>query len=98
MQYIITARDGENMLEKRLAVRDAHLENLNKILGRVVCAGGLLDEAGTMKGSVLVMDFDTKEDLDAYLASEPYIAAGVWEKVTVDRMNVVFLGGEKVGK
>ena len=44
MQYIIKAYDGENMLERRLAVRPRHLENMAKVPGKVICAGGLLDE------------------------------------------------------
>ncbi len=98
MQYLITAYDGENMLEKRLAVRSRHLENLSSVKGKILCAGGILDEEGKMKGSMLVMDFDCKEHLDEYLAGEPYIAEKVWETVTVDPMNVVILDGEKVGK
>ena len=97
MQYIITGYDGSGMLEKRLAVRPRHLQNLAQVKGRILCAGGLLDDAGRMKGSVLVMEFETQADLDAYLASEPYIAEKVWERVQVERMNVVVLNGEKVG-
>ncbi len=98
MQFVITAYDGPGMLEKRLEVRGRHLENMSKIKGKVLCAGGLLDEEGKMKGSVLVLEFDGKEQLDDYLASEPYIKEHVWENVTVERMNVVLLDGEKVGK
>lgn len=98
MQYIITAYDGEGMLEKRMEVRPRHLENMSKVNGKVLCAGGLLDDEGKMKGSVLVMEFETKEDLDQYLESEPYIREKVWERVTVENMNVVLLNGEKVGK
>ncbi len=75
------------MLEKRLAVRPRHLQNLAQVKGRILCAGGLLDDAGRMKGSVLVMEFETQADLDAYLASEPYIAEKVWERVQVERVN-----------
>ena len=39
MQFIITAYDGENMLDKRLAVRGRHLENLSRVNGKVICAG-----------------------------------------------------------
>ena len=28
MQFVITAYDGENMLEKRMSVRPRHLENM----------------------------------------------------------------------
>ena len=98
MQYVITAYDGENKLEERMRVRPQHLKNMSGIGGKVICAGSLLDEEGKMKGSVLILDFDSEEKLDAYLASEPYITEGVWEKVTVERMNVVLVNGEKVGK
>jgi uncharacterized protein YciI len=95
MQFVITAYDGEGMLEKRMEVRPAHLANMSQIKGKVVCAGGLLDEEGKMKGSVMVMDFPSKELFDEYLESEPYVKAGVWQKITVERMNVVLLNGEK---
>ena len=49
MQFIITAHDGEGMLARRLEVRPQHLENMGKIKGNVLCAGGLLDEEGKMK-------------------------------------------------
>lgn len=98
MQYVIKAYDGENMLEKRMKVRAAHLENLKTIDGKILCGGGLLDENGNMKGSVLVLEVEDKSKLDAYLESEPYIKSGVWQKIEVDPMNVVIVGGEKVGK
>ena len=98
MQYIIRAYDGENMLQKRMEVRPRHLENMAKVNGKVICAGGLLDEEGKMKGSILIMEFDDRAGLDQYLATEPYITEHVWEKVKVDSMNVVILNGEKVGK
>lgn len=98
MQYIITAYDGVNMLEKRMEIRPRHLQNISQVKGKVLCAGGLLDEEGKMKGSVLVMEFDSRELLDEYLKSEPYIAEKIWDKVTVEPMNVVVLNGEKVGK
>ena len=96
MQFAIVARDGKNMLEKRLKVRPRHLENMSRVNGRVLCAGGILDDEGRMAGSVIVLDVPSREQLDEYLASEPYIAEGVWEKVTVEKMNVVILDGEKL--
>ena len=96
MQFIVKAYDGEGMLEKRMAVRPRHLEGMNELGKHIICAGGLLDDAGKMKGSVLVLEFDSRAELDDYLASEPYITDGVWEKVEVEIMNVVILNGEKV--
>ena len=98
MQYAIIAHDGKGMLEKRLVVRQRHLENIARIKGKVICAGGILDEEGKMAGSVMILDFDSKELLDEYLKSEPYIQEHVWETVEVERMNVVIINGEKTGK
>ncbi len=95
MQFLIKAYDGEGLLERRMEVRPRHLENMGKVNGKVICAGGLLDENGKMKGSALVMEFADRAGLDDYLASEPYIAEHVWEKVEVEPINVVLVNGEK---
>lgn len=99
MQYLITAHDGPDMLEKRMEVRPRHLANMEKVkkAGSVVCAGGILDEAGRLVGSALVLDFSTKDLLDEYLTNEPYITEKVWETVTVEPMHVVILRNETVG-
>lgn len=95
MQFVITAYDGEGMLDKRMEVRPRHLEGMSRLGEHVVCAGGLLDEAGKMKGSVLVVEFENREEVDEYLANEPYVLEHVWEKIEVERMNVVILKGER---
>ena len=89
VQFVVRAYDGEGMLEKRLEVRPRHLESIERIRKHVVCAGGLLDDEGKMKGSLLVMEFESRQELDAYLANEPYVQEHVWERIEVERMNVV---------
>ena len=98
MQFVITAYDGENALERRRAARPRHLEGAAKLGKHILCGGGLRDEEGKMKGSVMVMDFESREELDNYLNNEPYILENVWERVEVETMNVVILNGETVGK
>ena len=49
-----------------------------------------------MKGSALVMEFESRKELDDYLANEPYVVEKVWEKIEVETMKVVLLKGEKV--
>lgn len=88
-QFVVRAYDGEGMLEKRLEVRPRHLESIKRIREHVVCAGGLLDDEGKMKGSLLVMEFESRQELDEYLANEPYVQEHVWERIEVERMNVV---------
>ena len=94
MQFLVKAYDGEGMLERRMAVRPRHLEGMKKLGKQIVCAGGLLDDEGKMKGSALVLEFPDRAALDDYLANEPYVTEHVWEKVEVVIMNVVILQGE----
>ena len=93
-QFIIRAYDGSGQLQRRLEVRPRHLENMQRIQEHVLCAGGILDEEGQMIGSLLVMEFESRAELDAYLASEPYVCEHVWERIEVERMNVVILNKE----
>ena len=95
MQFMVKAYDGEGMLGKLMEVRPRHLEGM-KVLGKqVICAGGLLDDDGKMKGSVLILDFPDRTALDHYLENEPYVQEHVWEKIEVEVMNVVLVNGEK---
>ena len=93
MQFMIKALDGENKLAKRMEVRPRHLEGMEKLRSHIICAGGLLDNEGKMKGSLLILDFPSRDDLDSYLASEPYVVEQVWEKIEIETMNVV-IGGK----
>ena len=89
MQFMIKAYDGAGKLEKRMEVRPRHLEGMARLGAHVICAGGLLDEEGKMKGSALIMEFADRSELEAYLAGEPYVQEHVWEKIEIERMNVV---------
>ena len=93
MHFMIKALDGEGKLAKRMEVRPRHLEGMEKLRSNIICAGGLLDDEGKMKGSVLILDFPSRAELDSYLAAEPYVVEQVWEKVEVETMNVV-IGGK----
>ena len=93
MQFLVKAYDGPDMLDKRMEVRPQHLEGMKALGKQIICAGGLLDEESAMRGSALVMEFDNRAALDAYLESEPYVVEGVWQKIEVDIINVVLVNG-----
>ena len=79
-----------------MAVRPQHLENMAKMMDKIIFAGGLLDDNGRMKGSVLILDFSGREELEDYLNNEPYIREEVWEKVSVETVNPVIVSGKKI--
>ena len=74
-----------------------HLVGVERLKEHHVVAGGQLDGEGRLKGSVLIVESNKREDVDDYLAKEIYAKEHVWEKITVERMNVVQAHGEKVG-
>ena len=98
MLYAIIAEDVENSLEKRLAARPAHLERLNALLdqGRLILAGPhpAIDsedpgEAG-FSGSLVVAEFEDIDAVQAWANDDPYMHAGVYDKVTVKPFKKVF--------
>lgn len=91
MFYAIISQDIENSLGKRLAARPAHLERLQslKAQGRLLLAGPhpAIDsedpgEAG-FSGSLVVAEFESLQQAQDWADADPYIAAGVYQQVTV---------------
>lgn len=95
MQFLIRAYDGEGKLDKRMEVRPRHLEGMKKLSEHIISAGGLLDEDGKMKGSALIMDFESRKELDDYIANEPYVLENVWDKIVIEPINVVIANGKE---
>jgi len=95
MQFLVRAYDGAGKLEKRMEVRPRHLEGMKNLSDHIICAGGLLDAEGKMKGSALIMDFESRKELDDYIANEPYVLGKVWEKIEVEPINVVIANGKR---
>lgn len=91
MLYAIISQDTENSLQARLGARPDHLARLQQLQneGRLVLAGPhpAIDsndpgEAG-FTGSLVVAEFPSLEDAQLWADKDPYIAAGVYQQVTV---------------
>jgi uncharacterized protein YciI len=91
MLYAIISEDKENSLPLRLQARPAHLARLEALQaeGRLVLAGPhpAIDsenpaEAG-FSGSLVVAEFTDLAAAEAWADADPYIEAGVYQKVTV---------------
>ncbi len=52
-----------------------------KANGNFVIGGAMLNDEGKMIGSTMVLQFETKEQLQQWLDTEPYITGKVWEKM-----------------
>lgn len=85
MQFIIIGHDLPDALPRRLEVRQKHIDLCNdmKTKGTMLYGVALIDDAGQMKGSMVVCDFPDRAAVDEYLKVEPYVSARVWGKVEV---------------
>ena len=91
MLYVIIGEDVENSLAQRLAARPAHLERLHALrdAGHLLLAGPnpAIDsndpgEAG-FSGSVIIAEFDSLDAAQRWADADPYVAAGIYQRVTV---------------
>ncbi|PMR82230.1 YciI family protein [Halomonas urumqiensis] len=91
MLYAIISEDVKNSLERRLAARPDHLKRLEDLRdeGRLVLAGPhpAIDstdpgDAG-FSGSLVVAEFDNLKEAQAWADADPFVIAGVYDKVTV---------------
>lgn len=98
MLYTIVGQDIANSLERRLSVRPAHLDRLKKLQdeGRLLLAGPFpaIDSidpgpAG-FSGSLIVAEFSSLQDAQAWADADPYVAAGVYAGVSVKPFKKVF--------
>lgn len=98
MYYAIVCQDVENSLEKRMSVRPDHVARLQTLRdeGRLLTAGPHpkidSEDPGSngFTGSLIVAEFESLEAAQAWADADPYITAGVYEKVTVKPYKKVF--------
>lgn len=87
MLFLVIAHDGtdEGALERRLAVREKHLERSSKLkeAGTLQLGGAILGEGGRMIGSAMVIEAENEEALRALLESDPYRDGDVWRRFEI---------------
>lgn len=98
MWYAIVGEDHPGSLDKRLAARPAHLERLQALqtAGRLLVAGPCpaIDSADPgpagFTGSLIVAEFPSLAVAQSWADADPYVAAGVYAKVSVKPFRKVF--------
>ncbi len=91
MWYLIFGHDRANSLEARKAARPEHLQRLQALLdaGRLRLAGPFpaidAEDPGPagFSGSLIIAEFDSLDDAQAWADADPYVAAGVYQSVDV---------------
>ena len=79
--FAIICHDKPGMLQVRIDTREAHLGFLRK--EDVVRLAGPLIEEGEMRGSLIVVEFDSLEDAQRWVDMDPYKAAGLFASTDI---------------
>lgn len=91
MLYAIMAEDAPNSLERRMEIRPRHLPRVQQLVdqGRLLC-GGAFPAIDSMDpgpagftGSLIVAEFGSLEEAQAWIEADPFYVEGVYAKVVV---------------
>ncbi|MEA3127761.1 MAG: uncharacterized protein QOD67_4780 [Caballeronia sp.] len=95
MAFIIETWDKPGYAPVRIQERDVHLTYLeaNKAL-LLACGAKLQDDGSDAGGGVYVVDLDTREDAERFIAMDPFALAGLFERVTITRWRKAYLDGK----
>lgn len=87
MQFVVIAHDGNDpdAVARRQAVRPTHLGGIQPLVdaGNILMGGAMLDDDGNMRGSVLLVDFPSRTELDAWIDHDPYVTDGIWQQIEI---------------
>ena len=97
MWYAIISEDVEESLPLRASARAAHLARLRELVGegRLLVAGPHpaidAEDPGPagFSGSLVVVDFPSLEEAEAWASADPYVAAGVYRDGVVKPFKLV---------
>lgn len=81
--FVIISVDRPGRLENRKKTRSEHLEYLNTIKTKIICAGPFITENEIPCGTMLMIVANDLNEAEKIAANDPYIKAGVFESTTV---------------
>lgn len=92
MQFVITAYDGTDpeAATRRSVARPAHLERAAeaKSAGHFIAGGAILNDSGDMIGSTLYVEFESRNQLEQWIAGDPYVTGGVWKEISIQAIRL----------
>jgi len=84
MIHVFRLLDKPDHAALRQRVRPQHKAYLAAVADRIAFAGPLTHDDGvTMIGSLLAIDFDSRDAAHAWLAAEPFTLAGLYASTTI---------------
>ncbi len=85
MYFLVFARDRPGQLALRMSVKTAHVAHLDggDSMLRVLQSGPWTDASAKQAGSLLIVQADSQEAVEAFMARDPYMQAELFESVEI---------------
>ncbi len=89
MTYTLIYNDKNDFLKKRKELRESHILYLKNYKENILIAGPILDKNQNPVGSLLVVDFESEEEVKNFSKNDPYNLGGLFKKVEIIRFKKV---------
>ena len=90
MQFVIIGEDGNNRFELRQKTRSDHLTYWGEKGEAFLSGGPFLNDMDQPVGSMIIVEAQSLEQAREWAEADPYMVAGVFEKLSVRRWNWIF--------
>lgn len=96
MYYVIETFDKENHEQLRQALRDKHLEYLDKRLDRILaCGAKLADDGSDIGGGVYLLEVANRQEALEFIQNDPFYQHGLFENIRVYRWRKAYFDRRK---
>jgi uncharacterized protein YciI len=97
LAYLIETHDKPGHEHVRDSLRQKHLEWLESHVDKVIAGGALMNHEGTsVIGGLMLVDIDSREEAEAFIANDPFTASGMFARVDIIRWRMSFLDFKRI--
>ncbi|XKH52685.1 YciI family protein [Citricoccus nitrophenolicus] len=95
MPFLIETYDAPERAQVRQDRYAEHLEFLSEHAELLLACGAKLSDDGThAEGGIYLVDFETREDAEAFIARDPFSQGNLFREVVVRRWRKAYLDGQ----
>lgn len=97
MPFAIITTDKEGCTDLRDHNQTAHKVYLDAHKAILLAAGAMLDDDGLCaQGGILLVDLETREEVEDFVKKDPFTTAGLFAEVRITRWRKAFFGHERL--
>ncbi len=94
MPFLIETFDKPNHAHVRARERAVHLDFLAQHQALLLACGAKLnDDGSSLGGGIYIVDVETREEAQAFIAQDPFSQVGLFERVSIVRWRKAYVDG-----